>query len=230
MSAEHFLGQSTEDYLKAIFKLQGTPPAPVSTSRISQALKVSPAAVTKAMKQLSERSLITHEPYRGVSLTETGSTVAVKTIRRHRLIELFLHVVLGYSWDEVDAEAERLEHHISELFEKRIDAHLNFPSIDPHGDPIPSADGTIFQRSCKPLSECAVNRNAEVIRVSDRYPEILQYLNSISIKPGVYLTVVDKQPFDGPFTILVDKERHMVGPLVAGSVYVQEDDGAEVGV
>ena len=129
-----------EDYVKAIFKLQQEDEK-VSTTVLARKLGTSPAAVTKMMKQLSENHLLDYTPYHGVRLTPSGEKIALEIIRHHRLIELYLHQALGYSWDQVDAEAEKLEHHISEEFEDRIDRILDFPTRDPHGDPIPTRDG-----------------------------------------------------------------------------------------
>ena len=129
-----------EDYLKAIYQLAGSK-SKVSTTRLAQHLTYSPASVTSMVQKLSQMKLLSYRPYQGVRLTAAGSKVALEVIRHHRLIELYLLQVLGYSWDKVHAEADRLEHVISEEFEERIDEALGFPTTDPHGDPIPTKDG-----------------------------------------------------------------------------------------
>jgi len=222
MSTSQDLGQSSEDYLKAIYTLGQETAGVVNTNQLAQALGVSAAAATKAIQHLADKELIIYKPYYGASLTELGQRAAVRMVRLHRLLELFLHDVLGYSWDEVDVEAERLEHHVSALMESRIDAYLNYPTIDPHGDPIPSSDGVVIPRKGKALAECEMNDKVEVLRVSDRSSEVLQYLDTLELRPGVELQVVDKKPFDGPLTVTVGGESHVLGRNVAGYVFVKE--------
>ncbi len=217
------LGQSTEDYLKAIFKLEEL--GPVGTSCLAEALDVSAAAVSKSVQQLAERGYVNHRPYRGVSLTAKGRKVALEIIRHHRLLELFLHDVLGYGWHEVDAEAERLEHHISEEFEARIDRLLNYPSIDPHGDPIPSREGHFEPRTGKPLADCEAGDGVMILRVCDRNPEALKYLGRRHLRPGTLVKIVEVQPFNGPLTLQTALETFSIGKELAGYVFVKAVEG-----
>ena len=143
--------QAVEDYLKAIYSLQQEDES-VSTTRLAKRVGTSPAAVTKMIKHLAENKLIDYTPYYGVRLTPAGERIALEILRHHRLLELYLHEALGYDWDEVHAEAEKLEHHISEEFEARIDKLLNFPLTDPHGEPIPTRDGVIAAALAQPRS------------------------------------------------------------------------------
>lgn len=214
---QHF-GQAAEDYLKAIFKLQGD--KPVSTNRLAEALNVSPAAVTKAVRQLADKDLVVHRPYRGVSLTADGRKAALEILRHHRLLERFLHDVLGYGWDEVDEEAERLEHHISEKFEARIDRLLNYPKFDPHGDPIPSEDGEIADQPGRPLADCEREDTVVVLRVKDGDPAVLQYLQGLGMRLGARIEVLDKQPFHGPLTLRIDSADRSIGRELAAHVFV----------
>jgi DtxR family Mn-dependent transcriptional regulator len=214
-------GQANEDYLKAIFRIQEQEDgAGVSTSKLAGALSVSPAAATKAVQQLAGKKLVNYRPYHGVKLTPSGRKVALEIIRHHRLLETFLHDVLGYSWDEVDAEAERLEHHISEEFEARIDQLLNYPSHDPHGDPIPSRDGHLTAVRGKPLADCEENDIVVVVRVRDRNPEMLRFMDQVGLRLGATVKVMQKQPFGGPLTIRNKAGRQPVGRELAGQVFV----------
>jgi DtxR family Mn-dependent transcriptional regulator len=215
------LGRAREDYLKAIFKLQERFQHKVPTNKLAEELKVSPAAVTKAVKHLSKDGLANYKPYSGVSLTEEGRSSALEIIRHHRLLELFLHDILGYSWDEVDEEAERLEHHISEKFEASIDRLLNYPKIDPHGDPIPSLDGKVASRHGKSLADCEESEVVVVVRVSDSNSEALQYLDRLAMHPDAVVEIVEKQPFDGPLTLRINSSDHVVGRELASYVSVR---------
>lgn len=215
------LGRASEDYLKAIFKLQELGDgAAVSTSRLAERLGITSAAVTKAVQHMALKKLVTHKPYRGVVLTAAGRASALETIRHHRLLEVFLHDVLGYGWDEVDAEAERLEHHISELFEARMDRLLNYPKFDPHGAPIPSPDGEMMGPTGCALSMFDGMGHVRVLRVSDRDPELLQYLAGFGLRPGVRMEIVERQPFNGPLTVRIGEMQRVFGHEVAESVFV----------
>jgi len=212
--------QSAEDYLKAVFKLQ-TRERAVSTTRLADAVGVSPAAVTKAVKQLAEQGLIHHAPYRGVTLSSTGRSAALAVIRHHRLLELFLHNVLGYRWDEVHDEAERLEHQISEKFEDCIDRLLGHPEFDPHGEPIPTLDGRLAPEPGNPLADCEIGATVVVVRVHDGGPAVLQYLARVKLRPKPVVEVLDKQPFNGPLALRVDSRPQTIGRELAGCVFVR---------
>ena len=204
------LTRSVEDYLKAIYQLS---PAgrPASTSEIAGLLALSPPSVTGMVKRLSEHGLLEHVPYRGVQLTEEGRRAALRMVRRHRLIEAYLVDFLGYSWDTVHEEAERLEHAVSETMIERMATALGNPTVDPHGDPIPSADGSIQELACTALSDVPVGETVEIQRVHESQPERLRYIASLGLRPGVQLTVVDREPFDDLVTIAVAGERQVVG-------------------
>ncbi|HEX7337877.1 MAG TPA: metal-dependent transcriptional regulator [Gemmatimonadales bacterium] len=204
------LTRSVEDYLKAIYQLspEGRPAA---TSEIANLLALSPPSVTGMVKRLSEHGLLEHVPYRGVLLTEEGRRAAIRIVRRHRLIEAYLVEFLGYSWDTVHEEAERLEHAVSDTMIERMAAALGNPTVDPHGDPIPRADGSIHEIAGTPLADIPVGDTVEIHRVHASQPERLRYLASLGLRPGVQVTVVDRQPVDDLVTIQVGNDRHVIG-------------------
>lgn len=212
-----------EDYLKAIYELQQEGQT-VTTTAVSKVVERPAASVSKMFRYLSGLHLIDHARYQGVRLTPTGEKVALEVIRHHRLLELYLHQALGYGWDEVDAEAEKLEHHISEEFERRIDHMLDYPEVDPHGDPIPARDGTIAPLRGKPLSDAEPGELLVVLRVRDQNPEVLRYLARIGIRLDAAIEVVAKQPFNGPLDIRVAGERHAIGRELAGNVFVERQN------
>ena len=204
------LTRSVEDYLKAIYQLSPEG-RPASTSDIAHLLALSPPSVTGMVKRLSEHGLLEHVPYRGVQLTDEGRRAALRMVRRHRLIEAYLVEFLGYSWDTVHDEAERLEHAVSDTLVERMATALGNPEVDPHGDPIPSADGFVQELSCTPLSEVPVGESVEIHRVHENQPDRLRYIASLGLKPGVHITVVDRQPFDDLVTIEVAGQQHVIG-------------------
>jgi DtxR family transcriptional regulator, Mn-dependent transcriptional regulator len=204
------LTRSVEDYLKAIYRL--TPEGRAAgTSEIANLLELAPASVSGMVKRLSEHGLLEHVPYKGVQLTEEGRRAALRTIRRHRLIEAYLVAFLGYTWDTVHDEAERLEHAVSDQLVERMASVLGHPSVDPHGDPIPDVDGAIHEPASTPLSELPEGMFVELRRVDESDPERLRYIASIGLQPGVRVLVVDRQPFDGPITIEVEGQSHVIG-------------------
>jgi DtxR family Mn-dependent transcriptional regulator len=202
--------RSVEDYLKAIYHLQAKG-QPASTSDIAELLELSAPSVSGMIKRLSDQGLIEHAPYKGVVLAASGRRVALRMLRRHRIIEAYLVGFLGYSWDTVHDEAERLEHAVSDTLVERMATALGNPDVDPHGDPIPSADGFVHELSCTPLSEVPVGESVEIHRVHESQPDRLRYIASLGIKPGVRVRVVDRQPFDDLVTIEVGGERHVIG-------------------
>ncbi len=218
-SSERVFSQSVEDYLKAIYKLQ-TEDGTVSTTVLAKKMGMTPAAVTKMMKHLSAVKLIDYTRYYGVRLTAAGERVALEIIRHHRLLELYLCQALGYGWDEVDAEAEKLEHHISEEFEDRIDRMLDFPSTDPHGDPIPTRDGTVTPHKGIPLADAEAGEIVEICRVRDSDPEVLRYLSRLGMKLEAVIEVTEKQPFNGPITFKIGDAAHSIGRELASHVFV----------
>lgn len=208
-----------EDYLKFIYKLQQEEEK-VTTSAIAERLNVSAASVTSMIKKLAEMNLLTHTPYHGVALTPAGVRVALEIIRHHRLLELYLTQALGYTWDAVDEEAERLEHVISEEFEAKIAEALGNPTTDPHGASIPTKDGEVGRVRYARLSDLQKGQRAVIRQVSDRNPDMLRYLTDIGLHLGMIVEVVDKAPFNGPVTIQVDAGRHILGLELADHIYV----------
>jgi DtxR family Mn-dependent transcriptional regulator len=213
------LTKERQDYLKVIYHLQQGG-APVRTTAIARALGVEPASVTGAIKRLAEINLLEYQRYRGVTLTADGERTALEIIRNHRLIELYLIEALGYSWDEVHEEAERLEHAVSPRFIERIAATLDHPEIDPHGSPIPTTDGRIEPETGRRLSELASGEAGVVVRVNDEDPELLRYLGGLGLRPGATVRVDAVAPFGGPITVKVGVETHALGPLAAAHVFV----------
>lgn len=215
--------QAIDDYLKTIFEL-AEDGGRATTAAIAKQLNIAPASVTGMLKKLSEKDppWVFYEKHQGASLTDRGRSRALEVIRHHRLIEKFLHDLLGYRWDEVHDEAEQLEHAISERFEDRIAEQLGDPRFDPHGHAIPRKDGTIPQRLEQALLGVDAGSTVWVSRVSDRDPEILRYLATLGIKPGVALQLVEKGPFDGPLMLKVgDKPKvHALGVKVCAEIHV----------
>ena len=217
--------QAVEDYLKAIYKLQQDGSA-ATTNAIAERLGIRAASVTAMMQHLSERGLADYTPYKGVFLTEAGMTSALRVIRRHRLIELYLHKHLSVPWDRVHDEAERLEHAISVYLEEKIAAALGNPSFDPHGDPIPSSTGELPAQDLIPLYEAPLNSPATVRHIPDDDPEMLRYVASLGIIPGAVVSVTGREPFDGPVYLSIapaDGEAttdHAIGEGIARTIYV----------
>lgn len=216
--------QSVEDYLKAIYKLQQEEDGGVSTSRLATEMAVASASVTNMVKRLSEMGLVNYESYYGSTLTEAGKKIALEIIRHHRLLELYLKEVMGYSWDEVHDEAEKLEHHISEQFEDKIAELLNDPRFDPHGDPIPTKDGKMPTIRVYPLSDVNENEMFVIQQVKDQDPELLRYLEKQGLIPGVKLKVVNREPFKGPLTLQVEDKEMTIGHKIAENIFVVEKD------
>ncbi|MDH4043261.1 MAG: metal-dependent transcriptional regulator [Gemmatimonadota bacterium] len=195
------LSQATEDYLKAIYGLAGDQERAVQTTDLAGALAISPASVSGMLRRLSKDGLLSHLPYRGVRLTATGRRLALRVVRRHRILECYLTNRLGYDWNAVHAEAERLEHAVSDELVERMALVLGDPPYDPHGAPIPTRDGEIAVPSLIPLAEVPIGTLAELRMVDDKDAERLRYLTSLGLEVGTRFEVVDRQPFDGPVTI-----------------------------
>ena len=225
LPADGGLTRSVEDYLKAVYRLSAEN-RPASTSGIAHLLELSAASVTGMVKRLSEQGLLEHAPYRGVQLTAEGRRAALRMVRRHRLIEAYLVGFLGYTWDTVHEEAERLEHAVSDTMAERMAAALGYPRVDPHGDPIPDADGSIHELACTPLSDIPVGETVEIRRVAESAPERLRYLGSLGLLPSVVLTVAERQPFEGPLTVLVGDEQHTIGRELARVLLCEAGSGS----
>ena len=211
-----------EDYLKAVYRLRDSG-AQVTTQRLADELGVTGPSVTNMVKRLHELRLLRHSRYRGVELTEAGTKITLEVLRHHRLLELYLSETLGMPWDQVHDEAERLEHHLSEELEERMDSALGFPTHDPHGDPIPSREGTIDHVSVVRLLDLEPGDRKLVTRVSDRDPEQLRYLGGLGLFPGATVAVLERLPFEGPIRIEVDGVEHIVGRPLAAAVHVGEE-------
>jgi DtxR family Mn-dependent transcriptional regulator len=196
------LTRSVEDYLKAIYRLSAQGGF-ASTSDIAGLLDLSAPSVSGMVKRLSEMGLIEHVPYRGVQLTRQGRRAALRMIRRHRVLELYLTRQLQYNWDDVHDEAERLEHAVSDDLIERMAAALGDPRYDPHGDPIPTAAGDIEEAELVSLSEATVGKELELRQVGTQDPARLRYFAEQGLVPGVRVLVTDRQPFNGPTTILL---------------------------
>jgi DtxR family Mn-dependent transcriptional regulator len=214
------LTAAVEDYVKAVYMLElreGT----TSTTALAARLEVTPAAVSGMLPKLTALGLVEHEPYRGVRLTDRGRLVALEVVRHHRLLELFLVESLGMGWDEVHAEAEVLEHVLSEELEELIAAKLGNPTLDPHGDPIPSRELAIDDDiDSRDLYQLEPGARGTLVRVSDDDPEMLRFLTERGITPGTQLEVIDRQPFEGPLSVRVGDEVHVLGAVLTRAMHV----------
>lgn len=213
---------AAEDYLKAIYKLQPPSGGTVSTSALADELGRSAAAVTNMVKSLAEKGHVEHVPYHGVRLTRTGEQAALRIIRRHRVIELYLIEKLGYRWDNVHDEAERMEHAATDELVDRMAAALGDPDFDPHGSPIPTPEGEVEDRAGVALSELESGARVVVREVADDDSERLRYLASMGLFPGTEVTVESEAPLDGPITVRVDGETHVLDQKLARSIVVEE--------
>lgn len=217
------LTASVEDYLKAIYDLELSGPT-ATTTDIAQRLAVAPASVTGMARRLAQQGLIAHEPYHGITLTEAGRRVALRTLRRHRVLEAYLVHALHYGWDRVHVEAERLEHAVSDELIDRMAETIGEPIVDPHGAPIPARDGTIDETRHPSLADIATGSRTRILRVADEDPAMLQYLAKLGLVPGADIVVAARAPFDGPITLKVGMKRRVVGPAVAAHIIVAQPE------
>lgn len=211
------LTRSAEDYLKAIYRLT-TAGEPAATSELATSLDLAPASVSGMLRRLDDQGLVVHVPYRGVTLSREGRRIALRILRRHRLIEAYLVAHLGYTWDTVHTEAERLEHAVSDTLVERMAQVLGDPLEDPHGDPIPGADGSLTELVYVPLSDLGVGETAEVRRVDTSDAERLRYLGAEGLTPGTRIQVSARAPFEGPVTVRVDRRDVVLGVELAAQV------------
>jgi DtxR family Mn-dependent transcriptional regulator len=218
------LSQSIEDYLKAVYELTRDEER-ASTNALAEYLDVAPASVTGMLQKLAETEppLLEYQKHRGVQLTRQGEKVALETIRHHRLLELFLHQILGYEWDEVHDEADRLEHVISEMFEERIAAALGDPNHDPHGDPIPRPDLSLPDSDATLLSTLRAGEGGLVTRVRDTRPELLRHLSEQGVVPGAEIHVTEYSEFDGNLHLHLEgsPDEIVLGPRVTSQIFVE---------
>lgn len=218
------LSQSIEDYIKGIYELTRSQPR-ASTTQLSEFLEVTPASITGMIQKLAstEPPLLDYQKHRGVRLTPEGERVALEIVRHHRLVEMFLHQILGFPWDEVHEEADRLEHVISEKFEERIAEALGDPLHDPHGDPIPRRDLSLPHSSAARLSELMPGQRALIVRVRDDDPKLLRYLSDKDIVPGKLVTAIEFSEFDSNLTIEVEghSEPIVLGPRITALIHIE---------
>jgi DtxR family Mn-dependent transcriptional regulator len=220
------ISASAQDYAKAVYALEAQEGASVSTNDLAERLAVTPGSVSAMVRKLSEVGLVEHEPYHGVRLTAQGRRVALEVLRHHRLIELFLSEELGMSWDRVHAEAEVLEHVLSEDLEQLIAARLGDPTVDPHGDPIPTVEFGIDEPAGRSLDELPLGASGRLVRVSDD-PEMLRYLAGLGIALGDHLEVVDRQPFGGPVFVRFGEQEHPIGGALARAMRIETEEATE---
>jgi DtxR family transcriptional regulator, Mn-dependent transcriptional regulator len=220
------LSAHVQDYAKAVYALEERHGAAVSTNELAERLGVTPGSVSAMVRKLSELGLVEHEPYHGTRLTTQGRRVALEVLRHHRLLELFLAEELGMPWDRVHAEAEVLEHVISEDLEQLISARLGNPTLDPHGDPIPTAAFEIDEQHTRSLDELHAGANGRFVRVSDSDPEMLRYLAEQGIALGDRLEVTDRQPFGGPVFVRVGARELPLGGQLASAMRIELEEPA----
>lgn len=215
---------TVENYVKSIYLIgarTGAGDQAVGTGELAQALGVSPGTVTGMLKTLSEASLATYTPYEGARLTAAGNRLALTVLRRHRLVELFLAQTLEMPWDEVHEEAEHLEHAVSERLVDRIDAYLGRPAVDPHGDPIPSADGSLTEPDGQALATLSAGESFRLIRVVDQDPQFLRFLSTSGLDLGTRGRVEEKQVAAGAIVVDLDGRRLALGLDAATKVLVR---------
>jgi DtxR family transcriptional regulator, Mn-dependent transcriptional regulator len=214
------ISDAVENYAKTIYALEQRDET-VTTNAIAERMGVTAASASGMVKKLDGLGLVSHVPYKGVKLTEAGERVALEVIRHHRLLELYLAESLDVPWDRVHAEAEVLEHVLSEELEELIAAKLGNPTVDPHGDPIPTADLVIEERATTALADLEAGKRATFVRISDSDPEMLRYLAERGIAPGDDFEVIDKQPFEGPTFARFGDDVHVLGGALARAMRVE---------
>jgi DtxR family Mn-dependent transcriptional regulator len=216
---------AVQDYLKTIYELSRGETA-AATSVIAERLGLAAGSVTGMLKRLSDQGLVEHVPYYGARLSEAGEEEAVRLIRRHRVLELFLVQVLNYGWDEVHEEAERLEHAVSDLLIDRMADVLGDPAEDPHGAPIPGVGAAFEDRRYPALAELEIGCPAVLRRVPDEDPEALRYLAELALVPGAEVVVVDRAPFNGPLRVQVGGREQYLGAELSRAIEVERVAGA----
>ena len=208
-----------EDYLKAIYDIQQGGDA-ATTNALAERLDLAPASVSGMVRRLAVQGLIDHEPYRGARLTVAGRTAALRTLRRHRVLESYLATILGVPWDDVHAEAEQLEHAASDRLIDRMAQALGDPLFDPHGAPIPTRDGTVDETRHATLADWPVGTRGTVMSVSDKDAMMLRYLGELELRPGAMVQVHARAPYDGPIDVMVGDALRQIGPTAARAVRI----------
>lgn len=222
MAKKYPTTQSAQNYLKRIYDLTEDG-SPASTNDLARELKVKPASVTGMIQKLAAEkpALVAYQKHQGVTLTPAGKRAALEVIRHHRLLETWLAQTLGYAWDEVHEEAERLEHVISEDLEQRIAAALGHPARDPHGELIPSEDLTMPADHCAPLAALRPNQSATILRVNAHDANLLRHLDGLGLTPGVQVEVADYSSFDNNLTVKAKDKTIVLGLKVTTKIFVQ---------
>lgn len=215
--------KSAQDYLKRIYELTENG-APASTNDLARELEIKPASVTGMIQKLAAEkpALIEYQKHQGVTLTPAGKRAALEVIRHHRLLETWLVQTLGYSWDEVHEEAERLEHVISEDFERRIAAALGHPLRDPHGELIPTADLKMPPEESTPLSALRKNQSGRILCIKGADADLLRYLTELGLTPNTFIQVVEYSPYDHNLTVKVERKTHVLGLSITSKVFIEE--------
>jgi len=208
-----------EDYLKAIYQIEEKQ-GKVATSSLAERVGVAPATATAMLKKLARRDLVNYTPYQGVKLTDAGREIALRTLRHHRLAELYMVKVLGVSWSQVHAEAHKWEHVLSEDVAARMEAALGYPDYDPHGHPIPRVDGSLPQRDLCALTALNAGQKVIIAGVDTQDAEVLRYLGDLGLYPETVVEVLEMAPFDGPVTVRVNDEQHVLGHAIADKILV----------
>ncbi|GGG51296.1 metal-dependent transcriptional regulator [Hymenobacter glacieicola] len=211
-----------ENYLKAIYKLaEAQPGSEVSTNSVAEVLRTRAASVTDMLRRLGEKGLLHYTRYRGVTLTAEGRRLALLTIRKHRLWEVFLVQQLGFTWDEVHDVAEQMEHIDSDLLVQRLDEFLGYPQLDPHGDPIPTAEGVLHRPQHRLLADLRPGDQGIVVAVKNTSVPFLQYLDKVGLNLGTHIEVLDKIVFDNSFEIRINKAKeHLLSAEVSRNLYI----------
>jgi DtxR family Mn-dependent transcriptional regulator len=213
-----------EDYLKVIYEIERATGA-AATNDIAQRLEIAPASVSGMVRRLADQGLLEHERYRGVRLTDAGRRVALRTIRRHRVIEAYLTRALGYPWDRVHDEAERLEHAASDELIDRMAEAIGEPTTDPHGAPIPTREGEIAERDLLTLADLQPRQSGTIVQVSDDDAPRLRYLAELGLVPGAQVTMMERAPYGGPLKLRVGTSERLVGPGLAAIVRIERRIG-----
>jgi len=223
LAGNHMMEQVTavvEEYLEAIYKLQEKSGV-AKTTELVDVLKVVPGTVTNTVERLEKEGYITHEPYKGVKLAEKGLKIAVQVVRRHRLSERLLTDILHMRWDKVHEAACKLEHGITDEITKPLEKALKHPKTCPHGNPIPTKCGGIIEEEAQPLAELNEKEQGIIVRITEEKSDLLHYLGTLGLAPGVTIEILEKAPFDGPITLEVDGTSHALSLEVASIIQVK---------
>ena len=212
---------TVENYLKVLFLLDQHNEKPVATGELAKALEVTPGSVTAMIKTLAEAGRVDHRPHYGVRLTKSGRTLAVRVVRRHRIVELFLVEILSMDWSQVHEEAEQLEHVVSDIVIDRMDELLGHPTIDPHGDPIPTADGSVPVRSLKRLSFCKNGEQVSIARIGDQDASFLKFAEDVGLVLGEKIEIVDRNDLTDSITVRSSEQEIVLGLSAAGRIEVE---------